>query len=260
MEPILLKHAKNYRDIGGIKTKSGKILRKCMLIRGTALSKLSERDVICLKQEYHLRTIIDLRTKKEAAEKPDKQIEGVSYHLMPIFDEAVIGISHEKKVKSLKSLVALPSMESLYVQMVNPENLPNVTAVLRKILLLPADEFSVAFHCSAGKDRTGVIAALLLSFLGVDRNDVIDDYLYTNKGRRIKANFAYLGSVILKGNRNFARKVKNYLLAEEVYIQASLASIEKTYGSLENYFAKELNFSDEEASQLKDKFLENPIA
>ena len=258
MEPIVLRHAKNYRDIGGIKTTSGKTLRKCMLIRGTALSKLTEKDVIRLKHEYHLRTIIDLRTRKEASEKPDKQIEGVSYHLMPVFDEAVIGISHEKRVKSIKSLVALPSMELLYENMVNPENLPNITAVLKKILLLPAEEFSVAFHCSAGKDRTGVIAALLLSYLGVDRNDVIDDYLYTNKGRRIKANFAYIGSVILKGNRSFARKVKNYILAEEVYIQASLKSIEKTYGSLEKYFEKELSFSDEEVRQIKDKFLEDP--
>ncbi|MCR4713768.1 MAG: tyrosine-protein phosphatase [Treponemataceae bacterium] len=258
MEPIFLKHAKNYRDIGGIKTSSGKILKKGMLIRGTALSKLSEGDILRLKEEYNLRTIIDLRTRKEAEEKPDKKIDGVSYHLMPVFDEAVIGISHEKKVHSIKSLIALPSMESLYEKMVNPENLPNITAVLRKILLMPVNEFSVVFHCSAGKDRTGVLAALLLTFLGADRNDVIDDYLYTNKGKWIKANLAYVGGVILKRNRVFARKVKNYLLAEEANIRASLASIEKTYGSLENYFAKELKFSDDEVIRIKDKFLELP--
>jgi len=258
MEPIILRHAKNYRDIGGIKTSSGRVLKKCMLIRGTALSKLTYSDIQRLKYKYNLRTIIDLRTRKEAEEKPDKKIDGVSYHLMPVFDEAVIGISHEKKVHSIKSLVALPSMESLYEQMVSPANLPNITAVLRKILLMPVEEFSVAFHCSAGKDRTGVLAALLLSFLGVDRNDVIDDYLYTNRGKRIKANLAYVGGVILKGNRNFARKVKKYLLAEESNIRASLALIEKCYGSLEKYFAKELNFSAEEERQIKDKFLELP--
>lgn len=259
MEPIALKHAKNYRDIGGIKTSSGRILKKNMLIRGTALAKLSEADILRLKDEYRLKTVIDLRTRKEAAEKPDKQIDGVSYYLMPVFDEAVIGISHEKKVRSIKSLVMLPPMISLYEQMVSPENLANITAVLRKILLMRADEFSVVFHCSAGKDRTGVLAALLLSFLGVDRNAVIDDYLYTNKGKRIKANLAYVGSVILKGSRKFARKVKHYLLAEEEYIQASLTAIEKTYGSLDNYFAKELNFTDDEVRQIKDKFLEDSV-
>ena len=256
MEPIALRHAKNYRDLGGIRTASGRVLKKGMLIRGTALSKISEKDISRLKNEYGLRTIIDLRTRKEAEEKPDKAIEGVAYYLMPIFDEAVIGISHEKKVHSIKSLVALPTMESLYTQMVSAENLTNVTAVLRKILLLPKDEFSVVFHCSAGKDRTGVIAALLLTFLGADRNAVIDDYLYTNRGKRVKANLAYVGSVVLKQNRSFARKVKNYLLAEEQYIQASLSAVEEKYGSLERYFAEELKFTDEEVNRIKDKFLE----
>ena len=168
----------------------------------------------------------------------------------------MIGISHEKKVHSIKSLVCLPPMESLYEQMVSPKSLDNVTAVLKKILLLPEDEFSVIFHCSAGKDRTGIIAALILIFLGADRKSVIEDYLYTNKGKRLKAQLAYFGSVVLKLSRSFARKVKNYLLASEVYIQASLSVIEETYGSIEAYFSKKLNFTPEEKERIKDKFLE----
>ena len=256
MESIALRHAKNYRDLGGIKTASGKTLKKRMLLRGTDLSKIKGVDIVRLKNDYNLKTIIDLRTNKEAAEKPDRKIDGVSYNLMPIFGEAVIGISHEKKVHSIKSLVCLPPMESLYREMVSRENLDNITAVLRKILLLPENEYSVVFHCSAGKDRTGVIAALLLTFLGADRNDVIDDYLYTNRGKRVKANLAYVGGVLLKRNRSFARKVKNYLLAEEAYIQASLSAIEKKYGSLGNYFDQELKFSEEETRRIKAKFLE----
>lgn len=256
MESIALRHAKNYRDLGGIKTSSGRVLKKRMLLRGTDLSKINGSDILRLREEYNLKTIIDLRTKKEASEKPDRKIEGVSYYLMPIFDEAVIGISHEKKVHSIKSLVCLPPMESLYEQMVSPKSLDNVTAVLKKILLLPEDEFSVIFHCSAGKDRTGIIAALILIFLGADRKSVIEDYLYTNKGKRLKAQLAYFGSVVLKLSRSFARKVKNYLLASEVYIQASLSVIEETYGSIEAYFSKKLNFTPEEKERIKDKFLE----
>ena len=256
MESIALRHAKNYRDLGGIKTTTGKVLKKRMLLRGTDLSKIKGSDIIRLKQEYNLKTIIDLRTRKEAAEKPDCKIDGVNYNLMPIFGEAVIGISHEKKVHSIKSLVSLPPMELLYKQMVSPESLDNITAVLKKILLLPEDEFSVVFHCSAGKDRTGIIAALILIFLGADRQSVIEDYLYTNKGKRLKAQLAYFGSVVLKLSRSFARKVKNYLLADEAYIQASLSVIESKYGSLKNYFDTELKFTDDEVSQIKEKFLE----
>lgn len=257
MEPIALRHAHNYRDLGGLKTLDGRTLRKGMLIRGTTLSKIDDVDISHLQKKCGLKTIIDLRTKKEASEKPDKQIEGVSYFLMPVFNEAVLGISHEKKVHSLKSLEELPSMEKLYRQMVRPENLVNITCILKKILLMPQKDYSVIFHCSAGKDRTGVLSALLLLFLGVDRDSVIKDYLYTNRGKHIKAYLAFLGGLILKHSLSFARKLRDYLLAEKEFILAAITSVEENYGSVENYFSKELNLSGEDISRIKEKFLES---
>ncbi|MCR4940198.1 MAG: tyrosine-protein phosphatase [Treponemataceae bacterium] len=260
MEPIDLRHAGNYRDLGGVKTEDGRVLKKGMLIRGTELSRINDKDISLLRKRYGLRTIIDLRTKKEAAEKPDIQIDGVSYYLMPVFDEAVLGISHEKKVHSIKSLLCLPDMTMLYRQMVSSENLSNISNILKKILLLPNDSFSVIFHCSAGKDRTGVLAALLLLFLGVDRNIVLSDYLYTNRGKHLKAYLAYVAGLIFQRSRIFARKLKGYLLAEQEYIQASLSALEESYGSVENYFSQELKFSEKEILSIKDKFLEASVS
>ena len=256
MEIIKLKHVKNYRDLGGITTSDGRVLKPHMLIRGTTLFDPTLLGIKILKENYNLKTIIDLRTQKEILEKPDVKIDGVEILHMPVFDESVAGISHEKKVHSFKTLMMMPKMEDLYVQMVTGASLDNVIKVLKFILTLPVQKFSVVFHCTAGKDRTGVIAALLLSFLGVDRVTVMNDYLLTNKRVLFKANMAYVGLLITKGNPKLAHKIKHYFLAEPNFIKAALNQLEKDFGSLEEFFKQKLGFTEEETKKIKDKFLE----
>lgn len=256
MEIIKLKHVKNYRDLGGITTSDGRVLRPHMLIRGTTLFDPTLLGIKILKENYNLKTIIDLRTQKEILEKPDVKIDGVEILHMPVFDESVAGISHEKKVHSFKTLMMMPKMEDLYVQMVTGASLDNVIKVLKFILTLPVQKFSVVFHCTAGKDRTGVVAALLLSFLGVDRVTVMNDYLLTNKRVLFKANMAYVGLLITKGNPKLAHKIKHYFLAEPNFIKAALNQLEKDFGSLEEFFKQKLGFTEEETKKIKDKFLE----
>ena len=256
MEIIKLKHVKNYRDLGGITTSDGRVLRPHMLIRGTTLFDPTLLGIKILKENYNLKTIIDLRTQKEILEKPDVKIDGVEILHMPVFDESVAGISHEKKVHSFKTLMMMPKMEDLYVQMVTGASLDNVIKVLKFILTLPVQKFSVVFHCTAGKDRTGLVAALLLSFLGVDRVTVMNDYLLTNKRVLFKANMAYVGLLITKGNPKLAHKIKHYFLAEPNFIKAALNQLEKDFGSLEDFFKQKLGFTEEETKKIKDKFLE----
>ena len=167
MEIIRLKHIKNYRDLGGVKTVDGREIKPHMLIRGTALLAPGPISIAALKDCYNLKTIIDLRTIKERQEKPDVDIEGVEILHMPIINEATAGISHEKKVRSMESLLMMPSMTELYISMVTKDSLENLVKVLKFILTLPEEKFAVVFHCTAGKDRTGIVAALLLSFLGL---------------------------------------------------------------------------------------------
>ena len=256
MEIIRLKRLKNYRDLGGIKTVDGRVTKPHMLIRGTTLFDPTLLGIKLLKEQYNLKTIIDLRTQKEMIEKPDVLIDGDEIVHMPIINEAVAGISHEKKVRSFKTLMMMPRMEELYVSMVTAESLDNVVKVLKYILTLPLQKFSVVFHCTAGKDRTGVISALLLSFLGVDRATVIKDYLLTNKNVQFKANMAYLGLLITKGNHKLAHKIKHYFMAEPDFIKASLNRLEKDFGSLNEFFKQKLGFTTEEEKEIKDKFLQ----
>ena len=255
MEFIKLDHAKNFRDLGGLKTTDGRTVKKCMLIRGTTLSKLSNKDINLLREKYNLSTIIDLRTNKEVSEKPDATLEGVTYLHCPVLSESVVGISHERRVHSFKSLEMMPSMEDLYISMVTDVSLTNMIAVLKKILTMPQEGFSVIFHCSAGKDRTGILAALLLAFLGVDRKTIVEDYLFTNKVTKMKAKFIYIGLLIVRMNHQIAKKIKNYFIAHEDYIESALKTLEQRYGSFDEFFKITLRFRPEEVVQIKNKFL-----
>lgn len=256
MEVLKLSKLRNFRDLGGIQTLDGRVIKKNLLIRGTTLTKLNKLDIEILKKKYNLSTIIDLRTLREVEEAPDNVLEGVSYNHMPIFNDAIAGLSHEKKVRSIKSLQMMPSMEEMYIHMVTDDCLDNVVAVLKKILYSTEKDFTLLYHCTAGKDRTGIITSLILAFLGVDRKTIIQEYLFTNQFTKRKAKFIYFGLLLIKFRHSFAKKIKQYYIAEEDYIQSSLESIENSFGTLDNFFKDKLGFSDEEIVLIRNKFLE----
>ena len=96
---------------------------------------------------------------------------------------------------------------------------------------------------------------MLLAFLGVDRETIIKDYLYTNQNVTLKSNLAYVGLLLAKHSHRLASKIKHYFMAEPGFINASLSQLEKDYGSLENFFNQKLGFTDKETQDIKNKFL-----
>jgi len=256
MAVIQLKSAKNFRDLGGIKTSDGRKVKTCMLIRGRPLFKLHDKDIKLLKEQYKLSTVLDLRTLKEAEERPNEIYDGLKYLHIPILDEGKVGISHEKKVRSLKTLQMMMPMEDLYVSMVTGASQDNLIKALKTILTLPVEDYSVIFHCTAGKDRTGILASMVLAFLGADRDIIINDYLLSNKGLVVKAQLIYIALLIVKMNPKLAGKIRLYNLAKQSFLEAALNSLEEQYGSVQNFLLQKLNFSEQEAAEIKNKFLE----
>ena len=99
MGKIHLEGADNARDLGGLKTTEGAVIREKKLIRSNRLSKLTQNDMNLLSNEYHLHKILDLRTPMEVEQEADLEIPEASYMNIPFFMESMVGVSREKETK-----------------------------------------------------------------------------------------------------------------------------------------------------------------
>ena len=115
---IAFEKISNARDMGGLRTAHGSVISSGLLIRSANLSGATEEDKTILREKYRLSKIIDLRTETERIEMPDASMADVEYLPIPIFDQSVAGISHEKRNGSEQLLAVIPKMGQLYCKMV----------------------------------------------------------------------------------------------------------------------------------------------
>jgi protein-tyrosine phosphatase len=157
----------NFRDLGGYRTADGRQIAWRRLFRADGLNKLSEGDRNQL-DDLGLATVIDLRTVDEAEQRGRFPVDlvPVRYVDLPLTD--VLPSPEELPDWKEASYVA-----SRYVQMVTQGG-PALTGAIT--VLGDADSLPAVFHCSAGKDRTGVLSALVLAFLGVPDETIVEDY------------------------------------------------------------------------------------
>ncbi len=158
----------NFRDLGGYRTRDGRQVRWRHLFRADGLNRLSGADRATLV-ELGVTTVIDLRTALEATEHGRFPVElvPVRYLDLPLTD--VLPSAEE-----LPSWREASFVSSRYVQMVTAGG----PALSRALDALGTEgSLPAVFHCSAGKDRTGVLAALVLAFLGVPDETIVEDYV-----------------------------------------------------------------------------------
>lgn len=171
---------RNIRELGGIQARDGRHVRHGLLYRGSTLEGLGqeERDVI---DNLGLRCVLDLRAESEAAEHPEHVPREAVYQRVAgmyepsgaemDFSPAAIG-----RMESLGGAENI--MQTLYLTMVRDN--PALHALVDH---LAAGDAPLYFHCSAGKDRTGIAAALILTILGVPDEAIVENFLLTNRYR-----------------------------------------------------------------------------
>ena len=216
----------NMRDLGGIRTADGSVIRKGMLIRSAQLADAEEDDL------KGISSVLDLRTPGERREGPDRT-HGREYILLPVFEDVTAGISHEEGVNDR----GIPDMAVLYRRLVKERK-----DSFRKILLaIMQHDFSggaILWHCSEGKDRCGITSALVLEALGADRDTIMADYLKTNEVNLPKA-AAIRERLAATQGEEFADDVYRAYIADEKYLQAAWE------GMGENYLRDALGITDE---------------
>ncbi|MGA1838817.1 tyrosine-protein phosphatase [Herbiconiux sp. 11R-BC] len=250
--------APNLRDLGGLPAESGQI-RRGVVYRSAGLSSLSDADEPRFAA-LGIRTVYDLRTVEEAATAPDRLPENVSRVELDVLADSPVSVA-----ASLGELAANPQafaaslaggraeslFEDTYRDLVR---LPSALAGYRALylgILDPAREGAALFHCTTGKDRTGWAAASLLTALGVDADDVYQDYLQTNTDLLPALEPVLLRAESLGVDREVLLPV---LGVRDSYLQAAFAQMREQFGTIDGYLTDGLGLTAGDIDRLRHLF------
>jgi protein-tyrosine phosphatase len=216
----------NFRDLGGYRTADGRSVRWRTLFRADGLARLTDVDLARLS-ELGLRTVIDLRTDGEIAERGriDPDHPDVSYHHLPMID--VLPPADEMARWSEPSFVA-----GQYRAMLVSGG-PSIAVALE--LLADRGRHPVAFHCMAGKDRTGILSALVLGLLGVADADIVADYALS--GEAMERMLAWLRAAHPERSAVYEAGAAALVAAEPASMAEFLVSVRTEHGGIEGYTA-----------------------
>lgn len=256
----------NFRDLGGVRTSEGELVRTGLIYRGASLYRLPESGVEELRR-LRVGLVIDLRTERECVEKPDMLIDGVEYVRCPILSDSRVGITRETGSDPVEALRRLrhadnleemvPDMEALYRAMLSDEkSLEELSCALKAVIRSVAAGVPVLFHCTVGKDRTGVLALVLYMLLGVSEQDIVRDYFLSNRNVRYDALKKAVAALLITWNTSLAKAMYRLLTAREEYIGSALEYIHSS-GSICAFARDALSLSQEQILVLRKSMLES---
>lgn len=244
MIQINLQSIQNIRDLGNTAMKDGRIIRPGCLIRSAHLGNAEQNDLNYLRKNARLNTVIDLRTVQERYEVPD-QTTGLIHENIPIFETFQAGITHERK----QDQPVIPDISQIYRYMMKDKAAQSgFYRVLKYIFEHDYSKGSILWHCTEGKDRCGMVTALVLTALGADRDTILADYLTTNETNRPKAEKVYEQLRKTQGEEA-AQKAYQIYIADERYLQAAW----EVMG--DQYLEVELGFTINELAMFREKVL-----
>ena len=251
---INLKGVGNARELGGMIT-DHRMIRNNTLIRSAHLNRITDGDIDLLKNRYALSTIIDLRRKQEVEERPDYVGEIFNYLNIPIFEEIVAGVSHDRKSEEAVQYNS-NDLQMLYHYLVlDSECQQNFSRTLKTIINHNYDEGSILWHCSEGKDRCGLVSAFVLFALGFTYEQILEDYLITNETNLPKVRRYYDMYIGMGRNEQEARLVAELYMAKKEFFDEAYETILENYKSIDNYLTNALNISDDEIELFRKKVL-----
>jgi protein-tyrosine phosphatase len=248
---VRLEGTLNFRDLGGYVGEGGRRVRWGRVFRSDHLSGLTEADVGRLER-LGVRTIVDYQGAHERAGDTPRPLPPTFRRLeRPIVDGPAPGVTFYDRVMD-KSLTTFDTagLTGFYLR-----TLERSATVFGEVLGVIADpaHHAVVFHCRAGKDRTGLTAALLLGALGVADDDILDDYLLTNRyrsGRRMEV----LRPQLAEQGIDIDDFIPLFVAPREA-LADTLVGVAERYGSVAGYLRQAAGLSEATLSDLRRHLL-----
>lgn len=252
---IELDGATNFRDYGGYNTPDGR-MRSGALFRSDRLSRLTEADHARL-EALNIALIIDLRRGSERDEEPTHWPGPEQWHAPIFIDDGrpslLLDLAEEAPSDPVEA--SREMMRVVYRRMVNEPGPTQQFSAIFKRLTDPQAGVSV-IHCSGGKDRTGLLAALVHTALGVHEDDVYQDFMLTAE--------YYDGSQLMHERGHQVIESKGKPLSEDAllpvftvqadYLHAAFAEMERIHGSADG-FLRHLSVDDAAKARLRENYL-----
>ncbi|MDR2404343.1 MAG: tyrosine-protein phosphatase [Spirochaetaceae bacterium] len=216
----------NTRDLGGYPA-AGRYVKWDMFYRAGDLKDLSPQAKVHLENR-RIKTIVDFRDSEERTQAPDGELSTVKkVYVLSIYAGSMLNLRQIKTGAAGEEM-----MRQLYISMVS-----DCRPQYRRFFSILSDPENspLLFHCSAGKDRTGIGAALLLSALGVDREIIMEDYLLSREYIRGK----------YRSWLEESPHLEPLMTVCPGYIGAALDCIETVFGGMDRYLRNELGANPE---------------
>lgn len=255
----LLAAAPNFRDVGGYPARDGAAMKTGVVFRTGQLSGLPD-DAQQALVALQLQMVVDLRTDAEREPKPDTLPTTVRLAIANVLADnptggaaALASLANQTggapDIQKINSVISNGQAAALMLDTYRDfVRLPSALTAYRTLLTSVAEgDVPIAFHCTAGKDRTGWAAALIQSFVGVADDVILTDYLRSNDNtmQTFEPFVTAFGQV--GGDADALRALVE---VRPEYLQAGLDELERSYGSLDGYLREGLGLSDTTLTKL----------
>ena len=261
----------NARDLGGNIVRDGRTVRSGLLLRAAHLADATDADIQYLAG-LPVTAIVDFRRKEEITDNADRTVPGAKYISLPVDpSRKVLDNASEKEKKKFRAdkkfdvkriIVMLAfnkkaqsvAMDLYPTLLFDPECQKQFATFFR--LLLSTENGAILYHCTQGKDRTGIASALILSALGASRETIIADFNATNlvyeaDVRKYTRRVKFWG-----GKEEEIAVVKSFLGANTTNFIKALDRVCAEFGSMEAYLKGPVGLNDSDLRTLRKRYLE----
>ena len=255
----LLERVTNFRELGGIETPDGRRVARKRLFRSSHWGSASDTDLEALAS-YGVGLVIDFRSENDIAQEGADRLPSGTRHVH-------LATSDPARATDIRTLIQQGDVDTIretfggdgayrYMRQGAERMVTERAEVFAGFLSTLAEPGAppALFHCSAGKDRAGWAASSLLLALGVDEAAVAEHYLLSNQYYQpSRQGGESWDSPLPEEVRALLRPLVE---VKPEYVEASIATAKREWGSLDAYFADGLGLSDGQRQQLRDNWLE----